>query len=102
MRIMLELRSGPSMGNKISLTQDQSVRFGRTSKADRSFPGDQQMSSVHFAIEHDEKGWRVRDLKSSNGTFVNRARVKEATLANGDEIQAGNTVFVFRICPMSP
>ena len=102
MRIMLELRSGPSMGNKISLTPDQSVRFGRTSKADRSFPGDQQMSSVHFAIEHDEKGWRVRDLKSSNGTFVNRARVKEATLANGDEIRAGNTVFVFRILSDEP
>ena len=60
------------------------------------------MSGVHFAIEHDEKGWRVRDLKSSNGTFVNRARVKEVTLASGDEIRAGNTVFVFRILSDEP
>src|SRR5208282_4751238 len=32
--------------------------------------------------------------QSSNGTFLNGARVKEALLANGDEIRAGNTVFV--------
>ena len=102
MRMILELRSGPLAGNKISLKTDQSVRIGRTSKADHKFPEDQQMSSVHFAIEHGEKGWRVRDLKSSNGTFVNRARVMEATLANGDEIRAGNTVFVFRILPDEP
>jgi pSer/pThr/pTyr-binding forkhead associated (FHA) protein len=60
------------------------------------------MSSLHFAIEYSEKGCRLLDLNSSNGTFLNGARVKEATLANGDEIRAGNTVFVIRMLPDEP
>jgi hypothetical protein len=97
MRILLEISSGPNTGTKISLTHGQPLRIGRNPKADHSFPDDKLMSSLHFAIEHGEKGCRILDLQSSNGTFLNGARVKEATLANGDEIRAGNTVFVIRM-----
>jgi hypothetical protein len=57
------------------------------------------MSGAHFAVECDEKGSRLRDLKSSNGTFLNGARAKEAALANGDEIKSGQTIFVVCIVP---
>jgi pSer/pThr/pTyr-binding forkhead associated (FHA) protein len=36
---------------------------------------------------------RVRDLDSSNGTFVAGRRIGEAVLSHGDEIVAGNTIF---------
>lgn len=39
----------------------------------------------------------VRDLGSSNGTFVNRQRVREAELAAGDILTVGPAVFVVRI-----
>ena len=97
MHILLEIRSGRNAGSQIPLTPGQPLRIGRTNKAEHAFPDDPRMSGVHCAFECDARGCRVRDLDSSNGTFLNGARIKEATLANGDEIRAGNTVIVFRI-----
>jgi hypothetical protein len=99
MQILLEIRSGPNAGTKIPLKSGQPLRIGRNPKADQAFPDDKLMSSLHFAIDYGEKGCRLLDLQSSNGTFLNGARVKEATLANGDEIRAGNSVFVIRMLP---
>ena len=42
-------------------------------------------------------GCRVQDRKSSNGTFLNGARISEAMLANGDEIKGGQTIFKVKI-----
>lgn len=39
----------------------------------------------------------VRDLGSSNGTFVNRRRVSQAELSPGDLIAIGDLVFVVRV-----
>jgi len=102
MRINLEIRSGPTAGYKIPITHGMPLRLGRNPKADHAFPDDKLMSSLHFAIDYGEKGCRILDLQSSNGTFLNGARVNEALLANGDEIRAGNTVFVIRILADEP
>ncbi len=99
MQIFLEIRSGPTAGTKIPLAPGQPLRIGRNPNADYAFPDDKLMSSLHFAMDYSEKGCRILDLQSSNGTFLHGARVKEATLANGDEIRAGNTVFVVRMLP---
>jgi len=61
------------------------------------FPHDPQMSSRHFALECSPLGCVVRDLKSSNGTFVNNQRIDIATLRDGDEILAGQTLFRVRV-----
>lgn len=97
MHILLEIRSGPNAGTQIPLTPGQPLRIGRTNRAEHTFPNDPRMSGIHCAFECDARGCRVRDLNSSNGTFLNGARIKESTLANGDEIRAGNTVIIFRI-----
>ena len=97
MKILLEIRSGSSAGKRIQLTHGQPLRIGRTEKADLFYPEDKAMSGLHISIQYDDKGCRLLDLNSSNGTFLNGARVKEATLANGDEIRAGATVFVVRM-----
>jgi Domain of unknown function (DUF4123)/FHA domain len=97
LHILLEIRSGPNAGTQIPLTPGQPLRIGRTNRAEHTFPNDPRMSGIHCAFECDARGCRVRDLNSSNGTFLNGARIKESTLANGDEIRAGNTVIVFRI-----
>jgi hypothetical protein len=97
MKTLLEIRSGPNAGDKIPLKPGQLLRVGRHPQADHCVPDDRRMSSLHFAIDYSEKGSRILDLQSSNGTFLNGARVKEATLVNGDEIRAGSTVFVIRI-----
>jgi uncharacterized protein DUF4123/FHA domain-containing protein len=102
MQIYLETRSDSNAGAKVRLLPGKPLRVGRTDKADHSFPDDKQMSSLHFAIDYGEKGCRILDLQSSNGTFLNGARVKEALLANNDEIRAGNTVFVIQILADEP
>jgi hypothetical protein len=97
MQIFLQIRSGPNPGTPVTLVPGQPLRIGRNPKADHAFPDDKAMSSLHFAIDFGPKGCRLLDLESSNGTFLNGARVKEATLANGDEIRAGATIFVVRM-----
>jgi pSer/pThr/pTyr-binding forkhead associated (FHA) protein len=37
----------------------------------------------------------VRDVGSLNGTYLNRDRIEEAPLANGDEVQIGKFKLVF-------
>lgn len=42
-----------------------------------------------------EKGFRIKDAGSLNGTYVNRVRVDSVDLRNGDEIQVGKYRFKF-------
>jgi Domain of unknown function (DUF4123)/FHA domain len=102
MVVIIELMGGPLAGTKIRLKPGQPLRIGRSPKANHAFPDDKLMSSLHFAIDYGEKGCRLLDLQSSNGTFLNGARVKKALLANGDEIRAGNTLFVIHMLRDEP
>lgn len=58
---------------------------------------DEEISRRHFAIDSAHGFFILRDLQSSNGTYLNDnlARVAEAILKNGDLISAGNKLFVF-------
>ncbi|MBI4567442.1 MAG: sigma 54-interacting transcriptional regulator [Planctomycetes bacterium] len=70
------------------------LTLGRTDENDVQLLDD-TASRRHTEFTVDERGVRVRDLGSSNGTLVNGARVDSAYLADGDEICVGNTLFVF-------
>lgn len=56
-----------------------------------------QVSRRHCVFEVFEHGVTVRDLKSSNGTWVNAVRVSEAQLEAGDLVAVGPLVFVIRV-----
>ena len=47
------------------------------------------MSRRHVELDKDDDGYRLRDVGSLNGTYVNRERVDEARLDHGDEVQVG-------------
>jgi DNA-binding NtrC family response regulator len=47
------------------------------------------VSRVHFEIVRDPKGYLVRDLESTNGTFLDGAEIKEAYIRAGSIIAAG-------------
>jgi transcription elongation factor Elf1 len=57
---------------------------------------DAAVSRRHFQVEVAGRDYFVRDLDSSNGTFVNGRRVRYAELLDGDEVRAGQTFLVFR------
>jgi hypothetical protein len=85
-------------GTVIGLKTGESVTVGRAAgRAQFALPHDTFMSGVHFAVECGTSGCRVQDRKSSNGTFLNGARISEAMLANGDEIKGGQTIFKVKI-----
>jgi pSer/pThr/pTyr-binding forkhead associated (FHA) protein len=53
---------------------------------------DNRISRVHAALFLDRGELVVRDLSSTNGTFVNDVRVSQASLRAGDEIRVGDTL----------
>ncbi len=58
---------------------------------------DREVSKEHAVIEQIPGGaFRIKDLHSSNGTFVNGRRVQELQLRDGDEIRLGTTRLQFR------
>jgi adenylate cyclase len=56
---------------------------------------DREVSKEHAAIERMGRDFILRDLGSSNGTFVNGRRVAELRLREGDEITLGASKLVF-------
>lgn len=56
---------------------------------------DREVSKEHCVIEKVGGHYLLRDLNSSNGTFVNGRKVRELRLRDGDEIALGNSRLVF-------
>lgn len=56
---------------------------------------DREVSKEHCVIERVGATFLLRDLNSSNGTFVNGRKVRELRLRDGDEIALGNSRLVF-------
>jgi DNA-binding NtrC family response regulator len=57
---------------------------------------DEKVSREHCALEEGPEGYRVRDLGSRNGTFLNGALVEgTAALRPGDQLGVGESVLVF-------
>jgi adenylate cyclase len=56
---------------------------------------DREVSKEHASIERVGATFLLRDLSSSNGTFVNGRKVRELRLRDGDEIALGNSRLVF-------
>jgi transcriptional regulator with GAF, ATPase, and Fis domain len=70
-------------------------RIGRNSDADISID-DIHLSGLHCSLEIDEKGARLLDCDSTNGTLVNGKAVKKRALRDGDVISIGNTKIIYK------
>jgi len=69
---------------------------GRKADADLRIPLN-QISRAHCELTINGSKVTIRDLGSSNGTFVNRQRITEATLSAGDQITIGPVTFIVQI-----
>jgi hypothetical protein len=94
MSLTLVVVQGPYVGQQIHVGSGQTVSIGRTGRANHSFPNDTYLSGAHFEVGCDEQGCRIRDLGSSNGTFINGAKIDLAVVREGDQVSAGETVFL--------
>ncbi len=70
------------------------TRAGRHPDSD-IFLDDITVSRRHAEIVRRADGFHLIDAGSLNGTYVNRDRVEEAKLSNGDELQIGKFKLVF-------
>ena len=60
-----------------------------------SLPG-KWMSAAHASMRLQRDRWLIEDRGSRNGTRVNGEPVAHLALADGDVIEAGHTLFIFR------
>jgi len=86
-RCKLVVLSGPERGSEHFISSDV-IRVGKASENDLVVTDD-TVSRVHFEIVRDAKGYLLRDLKSTNGTFLDGAEIKEAYIRAGSVIGAG-------------
>ena len=70
--------------------------MGRQADAQIRLP-DPGVSRQHCEIQLDAARPTIKDLGSSNGTYVNRRRVSQTELSAGDVLSIGPFVFVFRV-----
>ncbi len=81
----------PSGSPRVLGLAGHGVTLGRSGHAD-VLVDDLYVSDEHAQILPDDGGWSVRDLGSTNGTFLNGAKVTHPTpLAAGDQIRLGKT-----------
>ena len=94
---ILLVKRGPNVGSRFVLDAEV-TRTGRHPDSD-IFLDDITVSRRHAEFVRQGAGYVVRDTGSLNGTYVNRERIEEAPLANGDEVQIGKFKLVFVTAP---
>jgi pSer/pThr/pTyr-binding forkhead associated (FHA) protein len=90
---MLVVKRGPNAGSKFVLEGDL-TRAGRHPESE-IFLDDITVSRRHAEFVRQGRGYLVRDVGSLNGTYLNRERLEESNLENGDEVQIGKFKLVF-------
>src|SRR5215217_5221567 len=92
MRVTLNVVAGPQTGTAFTFDQHDTFMVGRSEDAQFRLPHDPFFSRHHCLLEIAPPQAFLRDLGSTNGTYVNGLRVDTAYLKSGDRIQAGETV----------
>lgn len=92
-RPVLVVISGVAAGSEFVVDRARTT-IGRGPGVDLAF-ADAEMSQQHAAIEFADGGFRICDLGSTNGTYVNGAMVRVCELKNADRIQLGGYLYQF-------
>jgi hypothetical protein len=90
---VLTITKGPDAGLSREL-QNLPFKIGRSEDNDLVI-NDPLVSRYHAVIEKRGHDYQIRDLKSTNGTFVGGRRIEERLLEDGDVIQMGDTALRF-------
>jgi pSer/pThr/pTyr-binding forkhead associated (FHA) protein len=94
---LIVVKRGPNAGARFLL--DQPVTSAGRHPGCDIFLDDVTVSRRHAEFRRENGEFRVVDIGSLNGTYVNRKPVQSAVLASGDEIHIGKFRLVFLTRP---
>lgn len=91
----LKVFEGEEKQDRVYPLKEKKVYYiGRSSEVDVPL-SDMKVSRKHCKVERKGNRYRVVDLGSRNGTFLNGKRIRMALLSDGDQIRVGFTVLQF-------
>lgn len=90
---LLVVQRGPGAGSRFLLDEDLTTAGRHPDSA--IFLDDVTVSRRHAEFRRSEGRFKVSDAGSLNGTYVNRDRIDEVQLKDGDEVQIGKYRLVF-------
>ena len=79
-----------SDGDRYTFQFERTFRIGRTGDCEISLPED-CVSRTHAEIAFEDGQWIIRDLQSSNGTYVNGQRIESAPVGQRTTVRLGKT-----------
>lgn len=87
---MSHLEGYSAQGKKVFPLSNDRLTLGRSPDAGIRLDGDPAVSRLHALCEQIDGGWRLSDLGSRNGTYVNSKRTTDPiALRPGDEVRIG-------------
>lgn len=89
----LKAKTGSSAGTVYPISLSGVSVLGRSSECDITLPGT-HVSRRHAELFVQNNVLHVKDLGSSNGTYVKRKRVETATLSAGNDVRFDTIMFV--------
>ncbi len=92
-RLRLEVIEGPDRGRDVEL-KGAHLRIGTAPSSDLAL-SDRTVSRHHAEVVAEGERYVLRDLGSTNGSFVGDTRVTEAFLEPGARVRVGDTVLAF-------
>ena len=82
--------------HEVTLGRDSRRELVRTGRTGVLSVPDHEVSRKHLVVRRQPAGWEVTDLGSKNGIFVNGESTASTTLTDGDIVEAGGTILMFR------
>jgi diguanylate cyclase (GGDEF)-like protein len=84
---------GDDLGRRVPLGTEPTI-LGRSSKCEVQVD-QESVSRNHCRVSFNGKQYTIRDLGSTNGTYVNDELIDEVNLRDGDQIKVGRTIVKF-------
>lgn len=89
--VVLRFLEGENEGVEIRVNPPRELTIGRSEECD-IFLGEKKISRKHCRVLVATDGVKAQDLQSTNGSFVNKKKIVEVSLKDGDKLQIGTTI----------
>lgn len=97
--ITVEVMNGPEDGREI-VCDRLPITLGRSGENSIGLSCDHLISRNHARIHKSDKGFTLEDLKSTNGTFIGKKRVRKSTPVKPSQLfRVGATLLRMKIRP---